>query len=387
MKPPTPINNSSSTTCRVVGSEDNRLDGGETEVPCGSPRVEANTFELRPNPTETDDGSVGTSLNVQVDDDDTTEEPKLGDDKWVERGEDESARYVTLACARGGKAWNRTLNVANPCPIGKTECKAKINALRQDGVFRLTTTHNIHNHGLDPKKSHFFRFNREISDAVKRVLDTNDLTGIRTNKSYGSLVVGASGNKNLPFLDKDCRGAGALREYFLQMQYKNLGLFYMMDIDDEGMLNNVFWVDPHSRAAYQYFGNVVTFNITYLTNQYGMPFASFVGINHREQFIFLGACLISSEDTETVAWLFETWLQCMDSIAPKTIITDQDRAMKNAIAIVFLKTWHRFCLWHKLKKVSEKLGSYGSYKTGMKNILMKCVYDSQSVDEFEKCWD
>ncbi|XP_035541527.1 protein FAR1-RELATED SEQUENCE 5-like [Juglans regia] len=294
--------------------------------------------------------------------------------KRTERGEDESVRYVTLACARGGKARNRMLNVANPRPTGKTECKAKINALRQDGVLRLTTVHNIHNHGLSTKKSRFFRCNREVSDAVKRVLDTNDLAGIRTNKSYGSLVVGAG-------------GAGALRDYFLRMQFKNLGFFYMMDIDDEGRLKNVFWADPRSRAAYQDFGDVVTFDTTYLTNRYGMPFAPFVGVNHHGQSILLGAGLISSEDTETFVWLFETWLQCMDGIAPKAIITDQDRAMKNAIVLVFPKTRHRFCLWHILKKVPEKLGSYSSYKTGMKNALMKCVYDTQLVDEFEKCWD
>ncbi|KAG2670589.1 hypothetical protein I3760_14G092800 [Carya illinoinensis] len=307
--------------------------------------------------------------------------------KRTDREENDSVRYVTLCCARGGKARNRTLNVANPRPTGKTECKARINALRQDGVLRLTTVHNIHNHGLSPKKSRFFRCNREVSDAVKR--------------SYGSLVVGAGGFENLPFLEKDCRnyidkarhlrlgagGAGALQQYFLRMQYKNFGFFYMMDIDDDGRLKNAFWADPRSRAAYQYFGDVVTFDTTYLTNRYGMPFAPFVGVNHHGQSILLGAGLISSEDTETFVLLFETWLQCMDGIAPKVIITDQDRAMKNVIALVFPNTRHRFCLWHILKKVPEKLGSYGSYKTGMKNALMKCVYDTQRVDEFEKCWD
>ncbi|XP_042962576.1 protein FAR1-RELATED SEQUENCE 5-like [Carya illinoinensis] len=118
-----------------------------------------------------------------------------------------------------------------------------------------------------------------------------------------------------------------------------------------------------------------------------MPFAPFVSVNHHGQSILLGAGLISSEDTETFVWLFKTWLQCMDGNAPKAIITDQDRAMKNAIAIVFPNSRHRFCLWHILKKIPEKLGSYGTYKTGMKSALMKCVYDSQCVDEFEKCWD
>ncbi|XP_042962684.1 protein FAR1-RELATED SEQUENCE 5-like [Carya illinoinensis] len=220
------------------------------------------------------------------------------------------------------------------------------------------------------------------------------------NKSFGSLVVGAGGFENLPFLEKDCRnyinkarhlrlgagGAGALRDYFLRMQYKNPGFFALMDLDDDGRLKNVFWADPRSRAAYQYFGDVVTFDTTYLTNRYGMPFAPFVGVNHHGQSILLGAGLISSEDTHTFVWLFQTWLQCMDGVAPKAIITDQDRVMKNAIAIVFPESRHRFCLWHILKKVPEKLGCYGSYKSGMKTALMKCVYDTQKREEFEKSW-
>ncbi|XP_035549763.1 protein FAR1-RELATED SEQUENCE 5-like [Juglans regia] len=101
-----------------------------------------------------------------------------------------------------------------------------------------------------------------------------------------------------------------------------------------------------------------------------MPFAPFVGVNHHGQSILLGAGLISSEDTGTFTWLFQTWLQCMDGIAPKAIITDQDRAMKNAIAT----------------KVPEKLGSYAAYRSGLKTQLMKCVYDTQTIEEFEKCW-
>ncbi|XP_041020541.1 protein FAR1-RELATED SEQUENCE 4-like [Juglans microcarpa x Juglans regia] len=267
--------------------------------------------------------------------------------KRTEREEDDTVRYATLACARDGKALNRIFNVVNPHLTGKTECKARFNALKSDGKLQLTTIHNIHNHDRSPKKSHFFRYNREVSDAIKRVLNTNDMAGVRMNKSFGSLVVGA---------------------------------------DDDGRLKNVFWVDPRSRAAYQYFGDVVTFDTTYLTNRYGMPFAPFVGVNHHGQSILLGAGLISSEDTKIFVWLFQTWLQCIDGIAPKTIITDQDRAMKNVIGIVFSNTRHRFCLWHILNEVPEKLSSYSSYKTGMKNALMKYVYDSQSVDEFETSW-
>ncbi|XP_041001655.1 protein FAR1-RELATED SEQUENCE 5-like [Juglans microcarpa x Juglans regia] len=61
--------------------------------------------------------------------------------------------------------------------------------------------------------------------------------------------------------------------------------------------------------------------------------------------------------------------------------------MKNATALVFPKTRHRFCLWHILKKLPEKLDSHGAYKDGLKSQLLKCVYDSQIIEEFESCWE
>ncbi|XP_042956464.1 protein FAR1-RELATED SEQUENCE 5-like [Carya illinoinensis] len=286
----------------------------------------------------------------------------------TEKGDDGTVRYATLGCPRGGKARNRTLNVVRPCPTGKIECKAKINVLKVDGKYELTTVNNIHNHGLSPKKSRFFQCNREVSDSVKRVLDTNDLAGIRMNKSFGSLVVGVGG---IFFAD-------AIQESWILAS---------MDLDDDGRLKNVFWADPSSRAAYEDFSDVVTFDTTYLTNRYGMPFAPFVSVNHHGQSILLGVGLISSEDTATFVWLFKTWLQCMDGIAPRAIITDQDRAMKNAITLVFPQNRHRFCLWNILKKVPEKLSSYSAYKSGMKNAVMKCVYDTQNVQEFESAWE
>ncbi|KAF5458775.1 hypothetical protein F2P56_022781 [Juglans regia] len=171
------------------------------------------------------------------------------------------------------------------------------------------------------------------------------------------------------------------------MHYKNPGFFALMNLDDDERLENVFWANPCSRTAYQDFGDMVTFDTMYLTNRYGMPFAPFVGVNHHGQSILLGDGLIFNVDTETFTWLFQTWLQCMDDIAPSAIITDQDRAMKNVIAIVFPKSQHRFSLWHILKKVSKKIGSHRAYKSDMKNQLMKCVYDTQTIEEFEKSWE
>lgn len=117
-----------------------------------------------------------------------------------------------------------------------------------------------------------------------------------------------------------------------------------MDFDDDLRLINVFWANARSRASWLYFGYVVIFYTTYLTNRYGMPFAPFVSVNHYGQSILLDAGLITSKDTQTFVWLFQTWLKCMNGRAPAAIMTDQDCAMKSVIAIVLPHTRYRYCL-------------------------------------------
>ena len=79
------------------------------------------------------------------------------------------------------------------------------------------------------------------------------------------------------------------------------------------------------------------------------------------------------------------WLSCMSNSAPIGIITDQDKAIKAAIENVFPSTRHRWCLWHILKKISDKLGGYKEYRD-ISNVLHCAVYDSQSSAKFEETW-
>jgi hypothetical protein len=106
----------------------------------------------------------------------------------------------------------------------------------------------------------------------------------------------------------------------------------------------VFWVDARSRASYESFGDVMTFDTIYLTNKYGMPFALFMGVDHHDQSTLFRVGLISSENTKNFVWLFQNWVNCMNDRALIAIVTNQDRAMKNVIARVFLGTRHRYCL-------------------------------------------
>ncbi|XP_028065018.1 uncharacterized protein LOC114268099 [Camellia sinensis] len=124
-----------------------------------------------------------------------------------------------------------------------------------------------------------------IAYKTQRRLEINDQAGIGMSRNYNSMVVEAGVYESLTFDERDTRNY----------------------INKARRLRNLFWADAMSRAAYEEFGDVVSFDTTYLTNKYDMPFALFIGVNHHGQSILLGCGLLSSEDTDTFVWLFKSW--------------------------------------------------------------------------------
>ncbi|XP_037410250.1 protein FAR1-RELATED SEQUENCE 6-like [Triticum dicoccoides] len=309
-------------------------------------------------------------------------------------------KYLTLSCSRYGKTQSKSRNMLKPNPTAGIGCKAKINIARgPDGKLHLSTAILDHNHTLSPQKSRLFRCNKKLDFHVKRRLELNDRAGIRVNKNFNSFVVAADGHDSLTFGEKNCRnflektrrlklGSGdaeAVCDYFVKMQSANPNFFSVMDVDDESRLRNVFWADARSRAVYESFHDVITFDTTYLMNKYDMPFACFVGVNHHGHSVLLGCALLSNEDTATFVWLFQAWLTCMSNRRPKAIITDQAKAIQNGVEEVFPKSRYRWCLWHIMKKIPEKLGGYDEYDH-IKVAIGNAVYDSLTITEFEVAW-
>ncbi|KAK2375490.1 protein FAR-RED IMPAIRED RESPONSE [Trifolium repens] len=314
--------------------------------------------------------------------------------------EDGELCYLVLVCARERN------NVSNvPCtlktlPTKVKQCPARICIkMEADGLWYINKFVSTHSHDCSPTKARLFKVNKKMNLHVQRAITINDDAGVTINKTFQSLVKDAGGHENIPFCERDVRnyvnkerraigkeGDGqALLIYFNQMREQNANFFYEIDVDEEFHLKNVFWADARSRAAYEYFGDVVTFDRTYLVNKYDMPFAVFVGVNHHGQSTLLGCRLVSGEDTESFVWLFKSWLRCMLGKAPVGIITDQCKAMQNAIELVFPTTRHRWCLWHIMKKIPEKLSRCSAY-INIKAAMKEAVYDTYATTAFEEKW-
>jgi hypothetical protein len=284
------------------------------------------------------------------------------------------------------------------CSTQRSGCQASLIVSRGtiEGNWIICSFNNDHNHVMvSPRSVSYMRSHKKMSGAAKSLVEQFKEEGIPTGK-----VATIFNNGDLDFSNRDCWNhikklrsknldvgdAQAVFNYCKQKQVENPNFFYSIQCDEESRMINFFWVDVRSRLAYQQFGDVITFDTTYKTNKYSMPFAPFVGLNNHYQSILFGCALLQDESESSFVWLFKTFLEAMDGKKPISVITDQDLAMKGALAKVFPETKHRLCLWHIRKKKSEKLAHIYHKKSIFKRDLKRCIHGSLSIQSFEEEW-
>ena len=77
----------------------------------------------------------------------------------------------------------------------------------------------------------------------------------------------------------------------------------------------------------------------------------------------------------------------MGGVASHLIITDEDAAMKAAIAEILPDTAHRLCMWHIMEKVPEKVGPSLREDEQFWERLNKCVWGTKNSEEFVSQWN
>ncbi|XP_052201336.1 protein FAR-RED IMPAIRED RESPONSE 1 isoform X2 [Diospyros lotus] len=280
----------------------------------------------------------------------------------------------------------------------KTDCKACMHVKRtQDGRWVVHTFIKEHNHEIFPDQDYYFRGHRNI-DLGNNNVDALHAIRARTKKMYTTMSRQSGGikkvstqksgisNSSQPHLPLEDGDAQAMLEHFLYMQDENPNFFYALDLNEEQLLRNVFWVDAKGRLDYRNFDDVVFFDTTYIKNEYKLPFATFTGVNHHCQFILLGCALLADESRSTYSWVMQSWLRAMGKHSPKVILTDQDKSLKESVAEIFPDARHCFCLWHILNKIPEKLGSVLRQHESFMPKFNKCIFKSFTDGEFKKRW-
>ncbi|KAI7731455.1 hypothetical protein M8C21_026879 [Ambrosia artemisiifolia] len=291
--------------------------------------------------------------------------------------------------------------IKRPRTVTRVGCKASMSVKIQDsGKWVVSTFVKEHNHELvPPDQVHCLRSHRQISGPAKTLIDTLQAAGMGPRRIMSALIKEYGGISKVGFTEVDCRNymrnnrqrslegdIQLLLDYLRQMRADNPSFFYAVQGDDEQCAGNVFWADAKARENYTYFGDTVTFDTTYRSNRYRLPFAPFTGINHHGQPVLFGCAFLLNESESSFIWLFETWVSAMSGHLPVSITTDHDTVIQSAIMHVFPDTRHRFCKWHIFKKCQEKLSHVFLQYPNFEADFHKCVNLPDSVDEFEACW-
>ncbi|RYR28709.1 hypothetical protein Ahy_B01g052863 isoform B [Arachis hypogaea] len=195
-----------------------------------------------------------------------------------------------------------------------------------------------HSHHCCLTQAEMLKQHRELSMSVRRTIENNEEASIRPSKIFQSFVAAAGGHRELNFIEKDVRNyitrevrniseqeyAKEFGKYLLRMKEKNQNFFFELELEDDQSIKLAFWADARSRAAFEYFGDVIPFDTTYNTNK------------------AIEACM------------------------PTTI--------------------HRWCIWHITKKIPSKLnGNKGHAK--IEQELSQVVWNSHSKDSFDRNWN
>ncbi|KAK9732748.1 hypothetical protein RND81_04G019300 [Saponaria officinalis] len=238
-------------------------------------------------------------------------------------------------------------------------CTAMIKLMFQSGKYVICRFHEGHNHPLVLVK------NREFQKLLRNLTLYHKQTII--NHSKIKL---------------------ALRRHIEFARKWQMGFQYAYHVDEGRNLSRVFWTDAHGKSAYLAFGDGVSFDPTYGTNKYCMVFTPFTGIDNHKKSVTFACALLSNEDEESFVWVFENFMDAMGRKEPQIIITDQDPAIRNVVPTVFKTARHRFCMWHIMNKVADKIDIITRKETDFLSRLNGVVWNQDlEPTEFEDKWN
>ncbi|XP_051221820.1 protein FAR1-RELATED SEQUENCE 5-like [Lolium perenne] len=245
----------------------------------------------------------------------------------------------------------------------------------------------------------FLRSHNKIPKEEKKFIDLLSNVNLSSGRIMQIMAELYGSKQNVPYSTKTISNYRAqhseerkikdipeLLKYFEKLKEDDPRFYYDYKLDDDNRVENIFWVDGAARDVYKLYNDCISFDTTFMTNQYNMPCAPFIGINRYGQSIQLGCGFLRNEKVANFEWLFRTFLVAMDGLHPLNIITDQDVAMRTAIEMVFPDTIHRNCRWHIMQKVQEKIGPMEAKREDLRRDFNDVIDYSVTEEEFETRW-
>ena len=312
-------------------------------------------------------------------------------------------RYRKWVCHREGSRDKKWLELADRVrehrAITRVECRAcfRIKYDPSSGKYLVREFVKEHSHPL-ASQGHvqFLRAHRKVTEADVAQARTMQGVGIKTSQIMKLFVLQSGGYNNVRFTPKDLynRLDAERREetkdgdaysaiaYLSAKKDMDPMFFFKYDVDKTNKLQRLLWADSVSRVDFEQFGDVLAFDTTYRTNVYRKPLVVMAGINNHFKTCIFACALLSDEVVETYEWVLTTFMEAMNGEKPCSILTDGDRAMRQAICKVIPSARHRLCSWHLCRNVVSHVQS-----KNFAHGFSRCMSQKTSVEQFEVDWE
>ncbi|KAG4397925.1 hypothetical protein GLYMA_10G238500v4 [Glycine max] len=327
---------------------------------------------------------------------------------WINRskvhGQVVSRKFT---CSKEGyrRKDKRDANVKKHRKETRSGCLAHMIVTRQpDGKYQVTHFEAQHNHdniNSNSNSANMLNLQNEFSVAQAVEADSNNSLGPKSKSALDVLNKKTSARESLDLLsmnydnylhyarERDMKEgeAGRLLGYFQRQHFENPTFFYAIQLDVDDKVSNIFWADDNMVVDYEHFGDVICLDTTCRTNKDLRPFVQFLGINHHRQVLIFAAAFLYDDSIESYNWLFRTFISAMSGKKPKTILTEQEAVIIEAINTVLSHTNHCTCVWQLYENTLKHLSHVVKDAESFANDLRRSIYDPKDEEEFTHAWE
>lgn len=285
-------------------------------------------------------------------------------------------RWYEFECAQGEKKPSQSLGkrsmkrVRNDCPY-----KCTLRYYKRSAKWRFVLDKDEHNHTRmeEPgmlavmRKNDRIGHQAELQHVLKRYTENPRTTAWQSVADFKAMVPGnpiemyEQDIRNLVYgAKRQERGPYSDTQLFLQKLEEDPEIFYKTKFSngETGRLEYVFWTSQWAISQWRSNPEVMIFDNTYKTNRFNLPLTQLAGVTGSHTSFNMGWGLMFNETEDGFLWMFRqvrSIMQEHDIDDPFTIISDYDRAARNAIFAQFEteeRTATQLCIWHIMKNVA-----------------------------------